>query len=66
MALKIYDFKCRDCGHVEEVMLNYACADDTLMCPACWGGNMARMPSATRTTFKFADKSGIKRGKAHG
>ncbi len=59
----VHTYRCHDCGAEQERMVERREADFQL-CGECNSmGNMIRLPSATRTTFKFADKSGTKRSR---
>lgn len=63
--MPIYDYRCgnadcpRYCEH--HTLLCKVDERDDQRCGFC-GVTLDRLPSAPRTTFKFADKSGIKRG----
>lgn len=60
MALKVFDYACPSCDNVFEVMVRYR--GEAVQCPQCKVWVQKARPAATRTTFKFADKSGMKRG----
>lgn len=39
--MPIYDFKCRDCGRISEVLLR--ATDKIVCCPSCGSENMERL-----------------------
>jgi putative FmdB family regulatory protein len=55
----IFDYWCEDCKLKEERHVRNSV--EKVYCPQCQG-RMRKLLGATRTTFKFADKSGMKRG----
>ena len=60
-----FDYRCETCGHEEERLVLKKDKDSQrckqLVCETheC-KGQMKRMPAGPKTTFKFADKSGLK------
>jgi len=65
-AMPLYDYKCKECGKMIELLENYK--SDTVLWPCHRDGNSAstlcthiRQFPAAKTTFKFADRSGLKR-----
>lgn len=71
--MPIFDYKCRKCGREAERLVRSP--DQIVFCDPCneqelqsANGDfvpieMERLPAPTKTTFKFADKSGIKRSR---
>jgi putative FmdB family regulatory protein len=59
--MQVFDYQCDQCHYVLERMVRAEEKDVPHACPACEHGWLRRKPAATRTTFKFADKSGFKR-----
>ncbi len=59
MSWKVFDYKCHNCGHLEERMVP-AEFMDAQWCDKCetddFVSGMKRMPAGTRTHFRFADK----------
>ena len=54
MSYITFDFKCRDCGHVDSRFVKREEMD--LQDCACGSCNpMVRLPAGTRTTFRYAD-----------
>ena len=45
--MPIYDYKCRECGKVSEVLLRTA-DDRSIRCPDCGSNNLERLISASR------------------
>lgn len=50
--MKVYDYICRKCRHREERFVTRPEEPQQCKC----GGDMLKMPPATKTTFRFADK----------
>jgi putative FmdB family regulatory protein len=44
--MPIYDFKCRECGEVSEVLVRNVESPD-IRCPACGGSNMEKLISSS-------------------
>lgn len=53
MAFITFDYRCLQCGHEEERLVLKS-EMDAQRCKHC-NGQTARMPAATRTTFRYAD-----------
>lgn len=45
--MPIYDYRCRECGKVSEVLLRTA-DDRSIRCPDCGSSNLERLISASR------------------
>lgn len=58
MPFITFDYRCKPCD-VEEERLVLKSDMDAQRCGNC-KGLMVRLPAGTKTTFKFADKSGLK------
>ena len=58
--MKVYDYRCDECGYFAEYYVNDI--TEEIVCPECHE-TMTRLTPGTRTTFKEADKSGIKRAR---
>jgi len=56
----IYEYRCSSCSHVHDYLCHLDNRDVDRICPKC-KHTATRIMSATKTTFKEADKSGIKR-----
>ena len=61
--MPLYDFKCRECDSVVEQLLKHKVDSISLNCVhrknfVC---QYDRLPAAAKTTWKFADKSGLKK-----
>ena len=64
MSFIIYDFKCDNCGKIEERFVKRA-EVDAQRCGCVKGGfAMKQLPPGPITRFKFADRSAIKSKKA--
>lgn len=50
--MKIYDFRCKQCSRREERFVTQPEQPQECVC----GGEMVKLPPATKTTFRFADK----------
>jgi hypothetical protein len=50
--VKLFDFLCRKCSRREERYVERPEQPQECVC----GGEMVKLPPATRTNFKFADK----------
>ena len=48
--MPLYDFKCKDCSHEEEVYCKAEEKDETRPCPKC-GGEMDKVPIQGLSTF---------------
>jgi len=57
----IYEYRCEDCNHVHAYLAHVDNRETDRICPECQGVARFKL-SATKTTFKEADKSGIKKG----
>ena len=60
----VFDYRCPECNNVYEEQVGHS--EQKMYCRACEQATqklilMRKLPAATRTTFKFADKSGMKR-----
>lgn len=55
--MPIYDFKCRGCGKVSEILVRSA-EGQAGRCPDCGGGNMERLISASYVIRTETRKSG--------
>ena len=43
--MPIYEFRCRECGHVSELLLPQPSNSKTLACPSCSSQNLERLIS---------------------
>lgn len=59
--MPIYEYRCKGCQVVFSVLTRMEQRNDVQTCPNCGGRDTAPVMSATRTDFKFADRSAIKR-----
>lgn len=59
MALKVFPYTCQ-CGHSWDAYVRYR--GEPAQCAKCGTWVQKARLGATATTFKFADKSGMKRG----
>jgi hypothetical protein len=50
--MRIYDYLCRRCSHREERYVRRPEEPQKCEC----GADMVKLPPATKTTFRFADK----------
>ena len=65
--MPLYDYKCKECGKMVELLEKYTA--DIVFWPCHKDGNSAgtrlcaheRQFPAAKTTFKFADRSGLKK-----
>ena len=53
----IYDFRCRDCGQVVELLVRETRSEE-IFCPACQG-RMERLPSAARLVRSSRGQGGF-------
>jgi len=60
--MPIYEYRCGSCGNISTELVPVDGRDIDQVCPEC-EGTSTRIMSATKTTFKEADKSGIKRAR---
>jgi len=60
--MPLYDFKCRECGKVLELLRKHKVDSILLDCVQGKDGlcTFDRQPSAAKSTWKFADRSGLK------
>jgi putative FmdB family regulatory protein len=52
--VKVYDYLCKTCQKREERWVKTP--EDVVACSRCGSVHMTRLPPATKTTFRFADK----------
>lgn len=52
--MKIYDYLCRACQHREERYVHTP--DERVTCSRCGSEHITRLPPATKTFWRFADK----------
>jgi putative FmdB family regulatory protein len=50
--MPIYEYKCRDCGEVSEVLVGMGSAHETATCKNCGSGRMERILSASFISVK--------------
>jgi len=60
--MPFYEYRCGDCNSVSTELVPLSERDIDQVCPVCMG-TATRIMSATKTTFKEADKSGIKQAR---
>jgi len=58
--MAIYERRCKDCCVTFTHLCKIADREEPKDCPGCGHPDTVPIMSATKTTFKFADKSGIK------
>jgi putative FmdB family regulatory protein len=58
--MPIYERKCKSCGTVSSHLCKVADRDEPKDCPNCGGTDTQPIMSPTKTTFKFADRTGLK------
>jgi putative FmdB family regulatory protein len=51
--MPIFEFRCKDCGHEQEKLLQRVALHQTVWCDNC-GGQMERVPSASSFVLKGA------------
>lgn len=61
MSYIIFDYKCQDCGKIEERMVKRD-EMDSQVCEC--GAKQIRLAAGARTTFKFGDRAAWKSKKA--
>lgn len=54
MSYISFDYKCKACTALPEHRMVKRINMDSQVCEEC-GGDMVKLPPATRTTFRFAD-----------
>jgi putative FmdB family regulatory protein len=59
--MPIHDYRCKDCGHVAEMLIRTNAEEETPACPACGSTRLERLISAphiARTTSEAAPRCG--------